>query len=289
MKSGGNVIQDFFKDHKAKAFFEDNGMKTPEFIQYAPGNHALGGLVESAVKLTRRMLSSSIKNNILDYKDFEVAVAQCNYHMNKRPITFKAALRDANIECEVPEPITPELLVKGYDTVAVNVIPEKLGDQWQVEANSTDKIVDHFNKLSKIRNDLKEIYHKEFMYTLMDQANDKKHRYNKKSHTLLAPGDIVLLKEEHSKALNYPIAVVIKTVKNTLGEVTDVKVRKGANREVVNRHVSSVIPFCLFNLERPDLKNDLKTDENETEKIVTRPKRQAAIASRQKCREQMDF
>lgn len=43
--------------------------------------------------------------------------------------------------------------------------------------------------------------------------------------------ETVLLKEQHMKVYNYP-----------MGEVTDVEVLKGKNKELVKRHVSSTIP-----------------------------------------------
>ena len=226
MTSGGNILMDLMKDHKSKQFFEEHGMKTPEFIQYAKGNHALGSLAESAVKLCRKLIGGSIKTNVLSLAELEVVIAQAKYYVNKRPITFKAALRDCAIDTMVPEPITPELLLTGYESVALNIIPEKelIDDDWEPGSNRMDKIRDHYGKLSGIRQRMREAYNEEFLGTLLELSDDMKGRYIPVNHHKLTPGDIVLLKEDFTKAINYPMAMVLKTTENSLGEVTDVEV-----------------------------------------------------------------
>ena len=45
------------------------------------------------------------------------------------------------------------------------------------------------------------------------------------------------------KPTNYQMAIVTKVIINDLEEVTAVEARKGKNREVVKRHVNSIIPL----------------------------------------------
>ena len=92
----------------------------------------------------------------------------------------------------------------------------------------------------------------------------------------------MLLKEDFTKAINYPMAMVLKTTENSLGEVTDVEVRRGSSREKVRRHVSSLIPF---------LGSGNETQNNAAEKISiaeprpnSRPTRKAAKKARDACR-----
>ena len=279
MKSGGNVIMDFFKGHEAKKFFDDHGMMPPEFIQYPKGNHELGSLVETTVKLCRKLIGSSIRTYILDWLDFEVVIAQAIHCVNKRPIAFKNSLRDCSVTQEVPEPITPELLIKGYSTVSVNIIPEKDREQW--EANKSEKICDHYEKLTIVRNNIKNAYHKEFLGTLLNQSTDKKYRYTPVSHKKLKVGDVVLLKEDLTKAINYPMGIVLKINENSLGETTDVEIRKGCNREIVRRHVSSLIPFHSSENDNTEKLEDV-IHERQNQAKSTKPARKAAQVSQQK-------
>ena len=70
-----------------------------------------GSLVEVCVKLVKRLIYGSIRNNVPSYFDFDFLVCQVVYLVNRRPIAFKEALRDN--DAEVPDPITPELLIRG--------------------------------------------------------------------------------------------------------------------------------------------------------------------------------
>ena len=302
LTSGGRVIADMFKDHESQKFFEEKGMQPPEFIHYPKGNHALGSLVETAVKLCRKLIGSSVRNYVLNILEFEVAIAQAIHQVNKRPIAFKTALRDCSVKNEVPEAITPELLLKGYSTTSVNVLPVTDREEWQPESNTVSKINESYEKLTQIREKMKDIYHKEFIGTLLNQSDDKKNRYSPVSHKNLKPGNIVLLKEDLTKAINYPMAIVTKTNVNSLGEVTDVEVRKGMTRELVKRHVSSVIPFHgsqdspvshdpsksqdssvnhdLSKSQDSSVNHDLSKSQDKS--VYGRPKRKAAALSRAK-------
>ena len=84
-------------------------------------------------------------------------------------------------------------------------------------------------------------YHSEFLTTLVNQAVDKKDRYLPVYHKLIKPGDVVLLVETHQKRYHYPMARVCEVETNSLGEVTSAYVFKGATREKVYRHVTSLI------------------------------------------------
>ena len=129
----------------------------------------------------------------------------------------------------------------------------------------------------KIRENLIEIYQNEFLAQLVYQATDAKDRFKPVKHTKLSNNDVILLREPHTKPQNYPLARVIDVTVNRLGEVTAVQAMKGNNREVVRRHVSSVIPL-------------LRGEEDETIQLVETPvsnetktpkkKRRAAISEK---------
>ena len=93
------------------------------------------------------------------------------------------------------------------------------------------------------RENLKRQYEDEFKKTLFLQAIDKKDRYSPKSHEKVSVGDVVLLKEDHTKFNNYPLAIVHRVVSNSIDEVTGVEVLKGNTREIVKRDIGRVIPL----------------------------------------------
>ena len=86
--------------------------------------------------------------------------------------------------------------------------------------------------------------------------------------------------EQHSKAANYPIGIIKEVFINEMGEVTGVEVFKGKTREVVKRHVTSLIPLLKSNENNIVKENDKEPSEVMNKKLL--PKRMAAKKSREK-------
>ncbi|XP_064093033.1 uncharacterized protein LOC135205806 [Macrobrachium nipponense] len=172
--AGFNLITDFLQDPEVQVYFESNNVKPLSFQQYFKGCSALGSLVEVCVKLVKRLLFGSIKNNVLSYFDFEFIVANIIHLANRRPIAFKESLRD--ISDELPEPITPEHLIRGYGLTSLNLIPDlhyipSEDPDYEHQVNPSTSIQCQYAKLRKIRSELFEIYHGEFLGTLISQGS----------------------------------------------------------------------------------------------------------------------
>ena len=100
-----------------------------------------------------------------------------------------------------------------------------------------------YKKLRKAREYLINIYNTEFLAKLMDQATDKKGRYQPMSHKLLVGRGCSSYKGSIIKTTNFPMSIVREVQVNSLGEVTGATIMKGKSREIVKRHVSSLIPL----------------------------------------------
>ena len=171
---------------------------------------------------------------------------------------------------DLPEVITPELLLHGYNLLHVNLVPhlEMVPDDpdWNsgdpVDLNPSN-VKDIYHKLRKVRANLKKVYHEEYLTKLIDQATDRKGRYVTVKHRGLRMGDIVLLKEENCKPAKYPMAIVLEVQLNSLSESTGAIVKKG-NGEIVKRHSSSLIPLLTFGNSSSDeqVSTDRDTDSN---------------------------
>ena len=270
--SGGNIITDFLKSVEITNYLQENGIHSVKFDNYFKGNSSLGSLVEICVKFAKKLMYSSIRNNILNIPDFDLLLAQTISILNKRPLTFKDYLRTDSLE-DVPSPITPELLIYGRDIVAINVIPALEicdGDvDWFKTMGSNNELKKDFSKLNAVRFNMWKIYSNEFYNNLLDQSVDDKHRFKKVEHLKLAVGDIVLIKDDNVKTVNYPMAIVREVFTNEQGEVTSVKLFKGNTRELVKRHVNSVVPVM-----RGSLVED--TPSSITSSLDSRPVRKAA-------------
>lgn len=293
IQAGANSILTFLNDFETRQYFEQNNIQLTTFQHYSKGNSSLGSIVEICVKQTKQLLFKSIRNAVLDYFEFEFIVSKTINMVNKRPIAFKESLRDLPNN-DVPSCITPEMLVKGYDTHCLNIIPslQTCGDEISDPSYDEPDTVKYSN-LCKVRTRLLDIYHSEFITKLISQAIDKNCRYSPVRHKLLRPGDIVLLIEKHMKRYHYPMARVVSCEENTLGEVTSVHLVKGSTKEKVYRHVTSLIPLMTFN-------GDMEQSSNSDDSTITsgtkedppasesRPTREAARKGREKIKAQLN-
>lgn len=240
--AAAGLVQDFLKDADTRKYLNIHGISEVKFDQYFKGNHCLGGLVETLIKQAKRLVYGSIRNNVIDYFDFELIIQEVASIMNKRPIAFLPALRENSID-EIGEAISPEMLVHGNILPTVNCIPQLQPDaeeeEWTPPGSAEIPAV--YRKLQKIRSQLADLYREEFLSTMVQQATDRPGRYKKQLHRPLAVGDVVLLKEVNTKSHHYPLARVQEVIINDLDEVTNVVVKKGGTGEFVKRHVNSVI------------------------------------------------
>ena len=239
--AGSKIIRDFLKDSETQIYFAEKGVKPITFQQFAKGKSELGSLVESCVKQVKKLIYSSIRKNVLEMKQFDFLVHEITHLINRRPVAFKEGLGDINM----PSPITPELITKGYELMSINVIPElqpvDLDPEWS--SDSSLSINDNYCKLRNIRKILKEKYRDEFLVNLISQATDIKGRYKPKLHKPLKIGDIVLIKDENTKSYNLPLGIVKQIEVNSLGEVTNALLKKGKTGELTIRHVTNLIPM----------------------------------------------
>ena len=260
-----NIITDFLKDPDTKTYLEEQGIKSLSFEKYFKGHHLLGGLVEVCVKMVKQLMNCSIKNYVLNFREFEFIVAQTIHLVNQRPIAFQEALRVTGGDT-LPDVITPEKLIHGYDLASLNIIPglqpdPKYDPDWLVSSDIVDNVNDSYKKLKKARNLLIETYNSEFLGHLIKQAVNSKCRYKPVLHKKLQIGDIVLIKEDNCKLLNFPMAIVTDIITNTNNEVTSIILRKGKTRETVKRHVSSLTPILSAPESQPPMSN---TQDNHT-------------------------
>ena len=209
---------------------------------------------------------------------------------NRRPIAFKQGLREGNLNF-VPEPITPEHLIKGYELTSLNLIPNlqtlpETDPEWREDLNLAESVKDEYLKLRKVRHNLIEKYHSEFIGTLVSQAVDRKDRYKPVTQHSIKPGDLILLKEVHTKPNNYPMGLVKSIELNSNNEVTGVHLIKGKTKEVVKRHISTLIPILEVNNDY-DCIPDEDIDKGSVHKGSVSPsvRRKAAVVSEQRTRE----
>ena len=288
--AGVNSIKAFLSDYETQTYFDSQGIKSVTFQHYAKGNSTLGSLVEICIKAVKQLIFKSIRTVVLDFFDFQFLIAKVIHLVNKRPVAFKESLRTWSVDSPLPQAITPEMLLKGYETVTVNILPQIQWDESEdfSESEQGSKLLGKFEKLRKVRNRLIDIYHREFLCTLINQAIDKKERYKPVPHTALRKGDIVLLVDKNLKRYCYPMGRITEVEVNQLGEVTAAYILKGNSGEIVYRHASSLILLVSEGSEETSRKNEamnveLKTVANSDLVFTgTRERRTAAEACKKK-------
>ena len=291
IKSGANKMAAFLNDVETRHFLEKRNVQFVKFEQYPKGNSALGAIVEVCVKQTKLLIHKSIRNLVLDYFEFEFLITKTIHLINKRPIAFQNKLSSVSVE-ELPLAISPEMVIKGYETEPLNVIPELAQTTWDSDESEdfteNGMIIKKFSNLCKARERLIDLYHSEFLGTLIKQAVDKSDRYKHVVHERLKVGDIVLLVEKNTKRYLYPMGRVSDVETNDLDEVTAARVFKGDTRETVYRHASSLIlllPIAVAESERQN-QRELVKDLNSNSGSSPSPARPSRIAA-SRCRDQI--
>ena len=254
--SGMNTIKAFLSDPHTCNYLVEKGISSVQIEQYFKGNSALGSLVESCVKIVKKLIYGSIGRNILTLSDFEFMIAEVIHIVNKRPVAFKDGLRDNDL---VPAQITPEMLLKGYDLASLNIIP----DLQPLGAEETDwdhdYIQNSFSKLQNVRASLRNRYNEDFLGQLIQQATNDKSRYVSKTHHKLKKGDLVLIKDKMQKPINFEMARVIDVITNDLDETTGALLLKG-NGSKVKYHSESLIPLLSGEESSPQEEQDTSKD-----------------------------
>jgi len=276
--AGGNVISDFLKDEACQVYLGSHGVKSLEFSHFCKGNSSLGSLVESGVKMCKKLIYGFMRNNCLTYFDFELLISDVNHLINKRPVAFKEAARETSTN-EIPEVITPEMLIRGHALPSLNCIPslEPVPDENDPDyAPNGSDVNDRFKRIRKVRDRMLTLYRDEFLSNLMLQSTDLKNRFKPVTHASIAPGDVVLLKEKFVKAVNFPLAVVLQVTKNGIGEVTSAKIKRGDNGEIVNRHSTVLIPLLSREYSESTADQSVVETLSECSDCESKPKRKAA-------------
>ena len=234
--AGAKTLQQLFEDETSKQFFEERNIKWKNW-QYPTGRHQLGGLIENIVLQARRLINAAIGRKKVDTLDFQLVIAQTVALLNKRPISFKDSLRS---EEDLELHITPEMLLHGRELPMVNFFLNQ--DEEDPAYKDQDVFADK-KKLVNSMTKLKNMYDSQFLENLYVQSTNKDNFYVPQTHTPLEVGDIVLIKQDLFKAVDYPLAIVMERTMNDLGEITSVKLKKGHSGKIVHSHVSKLIPY----------------------------------------------
>ena len=165
--AGFNIMKSFLSDFDTIKYLQENKIERLEFEQYCTGQSSLGSIVESIVKITKRLIQKSIGSLILSYDDFEYLTCKTMHVANRRPIAFRDSVRDPPLN-DLSLAITPEMLLHGHELTSLNIIPDLQESDvedpnFNPQAFESDEVRTRYAKLKSSRLRLTNLYHSEFL------------------------------------------------------------------------------------------------------------------------------
>lgn len=97
---------------------------------------------------------------------------------------MKKRLRETGVD-NIPAPITPKLLIKGYDLPTINILlmtSQDFDPDWGESISFDKHITERFQRINKVRDNLYKIYGQEFINHLTTQTTDQASRYAPVTH-----------------------------------------------------------------------------------------------------------
>ena len=233
-------VRNFMNEPKVKNFLTEKNIKFLDFVPYPARASFLGGFVENLVKQVKKMINASLSNTVLSYEHFCLFIKKCKVLVNKRPIGCQRLVTDqSSQEFEV---LTPEMLIYGRDIPVISVIPQINTDKdiEYLPIPTDNKLFASFHNLCRVKQNLEDRYHGEFIDNLRTLSVKKPGQYKKKETISININDLVTIKSPLLKPFNYPFGLVQSVELNDVGDPVSVKVRK-SNGEVIRRHISDII------------------------------------------------
>lgn len=179
-----------------------------------------GGWWERLVGLTKRLLRKVLGKSTLNYVEMETVLCDCESVLNSRPLTF--------ISEGVPDayPITPSLFIQDIKEAGLPELDV-------IESKSLDKKWLHRQKLKQ---NFRKRFRSEYLGMLSSRANKCKDTSNH-----LKIGDVVLIGNDNTKRLDWPLAKIEDLIPGRDGRVRVVRL-KSANGELI-RPIQRVYPL----------------------------------------------
>ncbi|XP_049873640.1 uncharacterized protein LOC126372107 [Pectinophora gossypiella] len=226
-KGADNSLKELYKLHSSAQhqstvinFASSKGIKFDYIPSYSP---TFGGLWEAAVKSAKFHFKRIIGPSIFNYEEFNTIIISVEGILNSRPLT--ALSRDpSDLSC-----LTPGHFLIGRP---ITTIPE--ADCVSVPTNR----LRFWRRCTQIQQSFWHVWHKQYLSLL---NNRPKWHHNQPN---IEEGALVLLKDERSAPLSWPLARVTKLISgpDQRVRVAEVKTSCGMSRRAINK-------LCILPIE----------------------------------------
>lgn len=210
-------ITDFLtrEENNFREFFMKRGIDWQTIPPRAPH---MGGLWEAAVKSAKHLLVTTMGDTTLTYEDLSTIMARIEAILNSRPLTYM------NDDPNDPRPLTPGHFLIGK---------ELIGPPEQDETNERIPPTKIFRRMTQIQQHFWNRWSREVLRQM--QLRNK----NFKTKITYQVGQIVLLHEDNSPSLHWPIGIIHEILPGHDGIVRVVKIRL-ANGKIFSRAITKI-------------------------------------------------
>ena len=183
-------LNNAFKDVNFYKLAEFAATKQIDWKFNPPSAAWWGGFWERLNGILKQLLRKTLRRSCLDYEEMLTILLDCEAIINSRPITFMAD-NDKDVI-----PLTPSMFL--HEIKEVGVL-----DLDNIEVN---KFKRRYVYRQKIKNDLRHRFRSEYLGALVHK------RGNVKNNIQARVGDVVLVQDENSKRVDWPLALVTEVI-----------------------------------------------------------------------------
>ncbi|UYV62944.1 hypothetical protein LAZ67_2002570, partial [Cordylochernes scorpioides] len=205
----------------------ESSVKRIQWIFIPPSAPWWGGFWERLVRVVKSLLGRMLGFSKLNYVQLETALCEVESIINNRALSYISEDDQDLI------PLTPQMFLQ---TNANNEFPE-------LEKIRVNSFTRKYKILSKLNEELKQRFRKEYLGVLMQQAENKRERCIKE-------GDLVLIGQDNTKRILWPVGKIVKLYlgKDRVNRVARVKTSTGEWLRPVQR----LFPLEISSEETPE-------------------------------------
>ncbi|UYV74106.1 hypothetical protein LAZ67_11002128 [Cordylochernes scorpioides] len=222
----------------------ESSVKRIQWIFIHPSAPWWGGFWERLVRVVKSLLVRKLGFSKLNYVQLETALCEVESIINNRALSYISEDDQDLI------PLTPQMFLQ---TNANNEFPE-------LEKIRVNSFTRKYKILSKLNEELKQRFRKEYLGVLIQRAENKR-------ELCIKEGDLVLIGQDNTKIILWPVGKIIKLYlgKDGVNRVARVKTSTGEWLRPVQR----LFPLEISSEETPEKVSGDKKTSNDQNKIRT--------------------
>ena len=231
-KSASADIKKVVRCKEVQTHMVNNQIQWKFIVEKAPW---WGGFWERMVGITKRCLKKTIGRSTLTFEELRTLVVEVEGTINNRPLTY---VYD-DVE-GVSQPLTPAHLIYGRQIV-------KTPSERQFEISNVNKsLTRRARHQFKVLNDFTRQWQREYLLGLREHANCHSKGKNQPRHSIIKPGDIVVMKDDLTHRSWWKLARIVELIKGRDGQARAAKIlvlSQDKKTSYLRRPVQHLIPL----------------------------------------------